>query len=107
MIADKDLKICRELKDRLSREVNLLDIRVFGSRARGDNDPDSDLDVFIEVDRLTREAKEKIQYVAWEVGIDNGCIFISPLIFDKKELTESPMRSSWIVENIYREGIPV
>ena len=38
-----DREIAKELKERLSKIVNLLDFRVFGSRARGDADEHSDM----------------------------------------------------------------
>ncbi|MBI5181212.1 MAG: nucleotidyltransferase domain-containing protein, partial [Nitrospirae bacterium] len=44
----KDYEIAKELKKRLSEVVNLIDFRIFGSRARGEADEYSDMDVFIE-----------------------------------------------------------
>lgn len=104
---DKDMQVARELKDRLSRIVTLLDFKVFGSRARGDADEYSDLDVFIEVETLDRELKEKISDIAWEVGFYNDCIHISPLVFTRYELEESPLRISSIVQVIAEEGVRV
>ena len=57
---ERDVEIARQLKERLSEVVPLIDFRVFGSRARGDDDEDSDMDVFIEVESLDRETREKI-----------------------------------------------
>ena len=50
--------------------VPLLDLRVFDSRARGDAAPDSDLDVFIELEACTLELHQRISEVAWEVGLE-------------------------------------
>ncbi len=79
-------------------------MRVFGSRARGDADEYSDLDVFIETEALNLEIKMMIKDVTWEVGIEN-CLVISPLIFSRSELTETALKSSSIVQNIMSEGI--
>ena len=102
----KDLKIAEELKGRLSEVVGLVDFKVFGSRARGDADEFSDLDVFIEVEHLDRELKEKIKDIVWQVGFDNY-IVISPLIFTRDEVENSPLRSSPIIQSIAEEGVPV
>jgi predicted nucleotidyltransferase len=104
---DRDIQIARKLKDRLSSVVTLIDFKVFGSRARGDADEYSDLDVFIEVETLDRELKDKISDIAWEVGFYNDCIHISPLIFTRYEIEESPLRISSIVQVIAEEGVRV
>ena len=41
-----------ELKRALMEKYNLIDFRVFGSKARGDADPDSDIDVMIELEEF-------------------------------------------------------
>jgi len=101
-----DYEIAKKLKERLSEVVELLDFRVFGSRARGNADEYSDLDVFIEVEYLDKQLKRRIREIVWEVGFENS-IYISPLIFTRKEIEDSPMRSSPIVKNIREEGICV
>jgi len=103
---ENDLRIAEELKQKLSQVVQLLDFRVFGSRARGDADEYSDMDVFIEVERLNPEIREKIEDVIWEVGFENF-IVISPLIFTRDEIKNTPLRSSPIVKNITEEGVRV
>lgn len=104
---DRDLRIAQELKNRLSSIVTLVDFKVFGSRARGDADEYSDLDVFLEVETLDNELKNKISDIAWDVGFHNDCIHISPLIFTRYELEESPLRISSIVQVINDEGVRV
>jgi predicted nucleotidyltransferase len=104
---DRDLRVTRELKDRLSSIVMLVDFKVFGSRARGDADEYSDLDVFLEVETLSKELKDRITEIAWEVGFHNDCIQISPLIFTRYEIEESPLRISSIVQVIAEEGVRV
>ena len=43
----RDERITKELKERILKIAQLLDFRVFGSRARGDENEYSDMDVFI------------------------------------------------------------
>ncbi len=102
----ENFRIARELKSRLSGLVELLDFKVFDSRARGDADEYSDMDVFFEVESLDTALKEKISNIVWEVGFNNYTV-ISPRIFTRDELENSPLRSSPIVETIAAERVVV
>jgi predicted nucleotidyltransferase len=101
-----DYKIARELKERLAGQAKLIDFRVFGSRARGDADTESDMDVFVEVETLTPEVKEQIHETTWAVGFKNFMV-ISPLVVTRYEVEQTALRSSAIIRNITREGIAV
>jgi predicted nucleotidyltransferase len=102
----RDYEIARKLKERLSKVVELIDFKVFGSRARGDVDEYSDMDVFIEVGSLDKETEELIYDIVWETGFENF-IYISPLIFTRHEIEDSPLKSSPIVKNINEEGVKI
>ena len=106
-MTERDRLIAKELKGKIAQIAPLVDFRVFGSRARGDADEDSDLDVFIELETTDRELESKISNAVWEVGINNGCIVISPLVFSRYEIEESPLRVSPIVKAITEEGVRI
>jgi len=106
MMKERDRVVALELKNRLAGLVQLVDFSVFGSRARGDAGEDSDMDVFIEVENLDKDIKRRVQDVAWEVGFENFMV-ISPLIFTRDELENSPLRSSPIVRVIKEEGAQI
>ncbi len=103
---ENDFKIAKELKLRLTEVANIVDFRVFGSRARGNQDEFSDLDVFIEVENLDRIIKKKIRNITWEIGFENS-VFISSLIFTRYEIEVSPLRASPIIKNINEEGVKI
>ena len=79
---------------------------LFGSRARGDAEPDSDVDVMLELDieRLDLSTKRRIRRVAGEVSLQHG-LLISFLIVDRAQARE---RGDYaIFANIREEGIPL
>jgi|GEM_PF-288511 len=105
-MTQKDYEIAKRLKDRLSDDIQLVDFMVFGSRARGDMDEYTDMDVFIEVEYIDKELEDKIYHIAWEVGLEYS-LFISPLVFSRYEIEDSPLKASPIVKNIEEEGVKV
>ncbi len=105
-MTERDKKIAGELKRKLSEVIPILDFRVFGSQARGDADEYSDMDIFLEVENIDKLSREKIGDIIWEVGFENFLV-ISPLIFTKEEIENTPLRSSPIVRNINEEGVSI
>jgi predicted nucleotidyltransferase len=102
----RDYEIAKKLKNKLSDVVHLVDFRVFGSRAKGNDTEYSDIDVFIEVETIDKEIKQIIRDIVWELGFEHS-IYISPIIFTRFEIEETPLRSSPLVENIFQEGVHV
>ncbi len=100
----QDKQIARELRKRLASLVPLIDLRVFGSRARGDSTPDSDLDVFIEVEAITPEARQMITDIAWELGYASDRV-ISTVVVTREQLEHGPISASPLLANVEREGI--
>lgn len=102
----KDYEIAKSLTEKLSEVAKIVDFRIFGSRARGEDDDYSDMDVFIEVEDINEELRERIRNIVWEISFEN-CVLISPLIFTRKEIENSPLKSSPIIKNIMEEGIEI
>jgi predicted nucleotidyltransferase len=98
--------IAEKLKNRISKKIHLVDLRIFGSRARNDGNEFSDLDIFLEVESINSTQKESILDVTWETGLEFGMV-ISPLIFTRDEVENSALRSSPVLMNILREGVSV
>ena len=106
-LTERDKKIAEELKRRLSEVIPILDFKVFGSRARERGaDECSDMDIFLEVEDIDKQAREKIGDIFWEVGFENFLV-ISPLIFTREEIEDSPLRSSPIVRKIKEKGVGI
>lgn len=104
MTVTADRQAVLEFKRRLEEITTVLDVRMFGSRAREDAAPDSDLDVFVEVDALTPEVQRRIDEIAWEVGFERDFI-ICPVVVTRDELQHGPLRASPLILNIEREGV--
>ncbi|GIV58181.1 MAG: hypothetical protein KatS3mg042_1094 [Rhodothermaceae bacterium] len=80
-------------------------VRAFGSRVRGDATWASDLDVCVILDQpATREVKDWIGDVAWEVGFSANRI-LNTLVFERRTIEEGPLSVSPLVAHMLREGV--
>jgi len=102
----KDIKIIEKFKALVSMRVKVHEVRVFGSRARGDATEESDLDVLVVVDYLDHSIEKYISDCAWESGFSEN-IIIMPITISIDTLKNSPIRKSSFIKNVYREGITV
>ena len=76
----------------------------FGSRGRGSADPESDFDLCVVLPVVTRELRERIYGIAWEIGFDAGRV-LAPVLLSEEDFERAPLSASTLVANIRREGI--
>lgn len=96
----------RNLKEVLLENFNIIDLRIFGSKARGEDTPESDIDVMIEIDESPPNIRSQIYDIVFDINLANDT-FISTTIFNKKEIEEGPMSESPIYKIIQREGFSI
>ena len=107
MIKDSDRTLIERFKQLLiERRVPLYKTIVFGSRARGDAGPDSDLDVLVLVEYLDPTMRKTISHCAWEVGFEAG-ILIQTVVMTREQAEQGPEQSSLLMLAVNEEGVPV
>jgi predicted nucleotidyltransferase len=94
------------LKRRLKERFEVRDMRLFGSKVRGQAGPDSDVDIMIELPKRSPEIESEIDDITFEVNLRTDS-FITTIVFGQDELQEGPLRESPIYKSIRKEGIPV
>jgi predicted nucleotidyltransferase len=104
MLREADRRIAREFRRRLLAIAPILDLRVFGSRAKDDAAPDSDLDLFIELKEATPELRQRISEIAGEVGFEMDRV-ISTVVATRDDPEHSAMGANPLVLNVEREGV--
>ena len=93
-----------KVKSEIEKAHRVVDYRIFGSKAKGDDSAESDIDIMIEVEDYTQEIETFIDNTVYKINLEYDCL-ISALIFGSKELEEGPLRESPIYRSISREGV--
>lgn len=93
-----------KLKTELQQRYKLLDYRLYGSKAKGLDLPDSDIDLMIELEKIDPQIQFDIADLVFEINLEYDC-FISTVIFSRLELEEGPMDQSPLYRAIQRDGI--
>ncbi|MEW6235243.1 MAG: nucleotidyltransferase domain-containing protein [Candidatus Omnitrophota bacterium] len=100
-------QILDDLKSLLSQRIPLHRMILFGSRARGDADPDSDMDVLVIVEgRYTQRMREIVSECAWEAGFGRG-IVVSTVVYSREDWENGPEKHSLLALAIEKEGVPI
>lgn len=100
-------KVLETFKALLLKQFSLHKIILFGSRARGDATPYSDMDIVVILDKTPDE--QDMDYVsdcAWEAGFENGIVIV-PIVFSKEEWENSPERYSLLAQAVEMEGVSI
>jgi len=107
MIAEVHRRLVQRLKRlMIERGVPLYKTILFGSRARGERDPESDLDVLVLVESLDFALRSTISRCAWEVGFEAGVI-IQTVVMTRDQAEKGPEQSSLLMLAVQEEGVPV
>ena len=90
----------------VKEKLSVHRIELFGSRARGDADQDSDMDVLVIVNDVSPELEDYISECAWEAGFKHGIVIV-PVVFSRNEWENGPEQYSLLAEAIRAEGVPL
>jgi DNA polymerase sigma len=91
------------LRERLPRHQIIM----FGSRARGDAELYSDLDLMVIIDGVVDDAiREWVSDCAWEAGYTEGLVVV-PVVFSRTEWEQGSERHSLLAQAVASEGIPL
>lgn len=117
-ISNKKLSSLTPLEQRISAEFALrvrermgeriLDIRIFGSRARGEAIADSDLDIWILLDKASLKEQNEISDIGTDLFLEMFLPFqISPRIMSQEQYAQLIGLERIFPAEIERDGIPI
>ncbi len=103
VIAPHIEQILRELKHAIVAKYSLLEMRLFGSTARGEATKESDIDIFIRLPEVNRVIEEDLFDMAYELELKYDCLIDVIILADstlKKHSEQLP-----IYQNILQESV--
>lgn len=100
------LDIVKEYARKIRDVPGVRSVVLFGSRARGDGAPDSDIDVMVVVDEENRELRRTLLDIAYDLSWEYGC-WLVPALCPEKEVYGPFGRYDPFYANVKREGIQV
>jgi len=83
-------------------------VTVFGSRARGDHEPESDVDVAVVVRDLTEAERDAVIEIALDAWRRSGSgPQLAPLVWSEEQWLDRVSSKRRIAVDIEREGVPL
>ncbi|MFZ2630112.1 MAG: nucleotidyltransferase domain-containing protein [Desulfosalsimonadaceae bacterium] len=103
----QDLEIVNSLKNRLQEKVKLHQVIMFASKARGDAESDSDMDVLIVLNEpVSRQSRKIVSDNAWEIWFDAGIVVV-PIVVSRDNWEHEADRVSLLEMAVREEGMEI
>jgi predicted nucleotidyltransferase len=108
MLSVQEKTALKEFKNRLKEilESQLLELKLFGSKARGDDKPDSDLDVLVIVTTDDWCIRDEVYDVATDILLQSD-VCISPKVISKNKFDQMSKEGTSFVHNVSRDAITI
>lgn len=84
--------------------AQLIALKLFGSKATGRDEPDSDIDVLVVVKEASVKVEDQVLDIAFEVNLVHE-VYISPRVLDRATLDDPVWKTTPFLRALAKEGI--
>jgi integrase len=104
-LAARDRLALRDFGDRLRTVLgpNLLDLRLYGAKAKGESSDDAELEVAVVVVSNSGELEDQVVRAAFDVDVAHH-VHVSPRVLTPERLTDPAWRMTGFIREIERDG---
>jgi len=97
-----DIKqIAKQLRQKIEKKYNIVEMKLFGSSARGDFSSVSDIDIMVKLPVVNRKIEEDLFNITYNFELEYDCI-IDIIVLPNDIKTTIPL-----YQNIEREGVAI
>ena len=107
-LKSKDAAAIEEFVVRLRTVLgkNLVEVKLFGSKATGNDQPDSDIDVLVAVDKGGVEVEDEVLDIAFKTNLKHE-VYISPRVIDRATLADPVWSTTPFLKAIAKDDVPL
>lgn len=98
---DKIQLITKQFRQIIEKRYDILDMKLFGSSARGDYSKSSDIDIMVKLPIVNRNIEEELFDIAYDLELEHDCLI------DVIVLPENLNVTIPLYQNIEKDGITV
>jgi len=104
----KEKSVLKQFKAGLKQALGaqLIELKLFGSKARGDDQADSDIDVLVIVAIDNSNIRESVYNIATDILLQTD-LCISPKIISKDKFDQLRKENTSFIRNVSRDAITV
>lgn len=108
VLKPEEAQAVEEFKERLLAALpdQVHDVILFGSKARGDGHPESDIDLLVVLENPTKEQTDTVCDIAFDILFDKG-IDLSAITFSQEEAMQQQELGTPLMRNVAEEGIVI
>jgi len=98
---DKVAAITKQFRQAAEKKYNIIEMKLFGSFARGDYSKTSDIDLMVRLPKVDRNIEEDLFNIAYDLELEYDCVI------DVIVLPQNFNNNILIYQNIQKEGIAI
>jgi predicted nucleotidyltransferase len=103
-LSQNELTAVRRLKETLIRDFGLVEMKLVGSKARGDSDSESDIDVVIILRERDWKTDLAVFDLCFELGLEHD-VLLQPIVYSQGDFSSSRTKITPFYQAIVREGV--
>ena len=93
--------ITKLFKDAVGKKYKIIEVKLFGSSARGDYSKTSDIDIMVRLPNVDRKIEEDLFNIAYDLELEYDCII------DIIVLPQNLEHVIPLYQNIIKEGVAI